>query len=97
MKTFRGLKVDCPYCQRAMDCSTNTSRDDRPPEEGSLSLCISCGEVGVFTAELTVRMMYPHEADEIACSDDRDARFLRHVSAKIKAGEGPLGNREAWG
>jgi hypothetical protein len=46
MKDF-ALPATCPYCGKEHDFSSNTT-DGCAPRDGDLSLCIGCGQFGIF-------------------------------------------------
>ena len=53
--------VVCPYCNRAHTAHTSLTEAARPAE-GDVSLCIVCGQLGVFTAAGWVRKPSPEES-----------------------------------
>jgi hypothetical protein len=65
---WRDTKVPetrCPYCDHYLDAAGDP-KGVRGPQEGDLSVCISCAQVLVFTADLTVRkptLVELHEAE----------------------------------
>lgn len=50
----------CPVCGRRADAATSL-RGDFEPASGDLSLCISCGAVLKFDAELQLQRVDPNE------------------------------------
>jgi hypothetical protein len=45
----------CPHCGKRLDRATAADPADKvPPEPGSLSICIGCGAVLIFGADLTL-------------------------------------------
>lgn len=48
-------KASCPHCAYGYDRTTPADGVDTPPTEGDASICIRCGDIGIFTAALTIR------------------------------------------
>ena len=57
-------RTECPICGYAMDEATGVE-PGAGPREGSLSLCLSCGELMVFRADLTQRRMTAAEIAQV--------------------------------
>lgn len=61
----------CHSCGRIADATT--SHNDKPPNQGDVSICISCGAIGIWdqgairepSAAETVEIMASHLGDEI--------------------------------
>jgi hypothetical protein len=63
--------VKCPYCGYKMDAATGVfDGEGHSPTPGSISICLNCGKVAVFTEELGMRLPTPEEAIEFA-TDER--------------------------
>jgi hypothetical protein len=54
IKTTRTPVTHCSMCGSKLDCASGR-KDYGPPREGDFSVCLNCGAVGCFTADLTVR------------------------------------------
>jgi len=55
----------CPGCGRRNDAATSVFSDSKP-SPGSVSVCIACGHISVFNADLTLRNPTDAETREIA-------------------------------
>lgn len=51
MITHRGQPVECPRCGYYMDCHT-AGPDSAPPRPGDASICLNCGELLEYDANL---------------------------------------------
>jgi len=45
----------CPYCQNKLSAATGLRETDQAPDEGALTVCLYCGELLIFNADLTLR------------------------------------------
>jgi hypothetical protein len=46
----------CPHCSYEIDASTGVFQDEAiKPSEGSVSICLNCGKLSVFTKNLKLR------------------------------------------
>lgn len=54
MKTTKTPPSKCPACGEPTDAATATGRGTRP-REGDASMCLSCGHMMIFNADLTMR------------------------------------------
>lgn len=66
----------CPYCDYKLDAAGHP--DGHTPSEGDASVCLSCAQVMVFAADLTVRKPTPEERREIE-ADPRVQQYQRAV------------------
>lgn len=55
----------CPHCGYVCDACLSVKNEDARPKEGSISLCINCGEFAMFNADLTLREFTDEEETEI--------------------------------
>ncbi len=82
MKNNLGIvaRSECPVCHYVFDCAS-AMRGNATPQLGDLSLCIECGELLVFTADLSVRLADLNDAlklDKQSNQDvDRAQRLIR--------------------
>lgn len=60
--SYRHTQSICPQCGYKMDASTKVHGEEATPEEGDASVCINCGQVLTYQADLTLRKA---TADEI--------------------------------
>jgi hypothetical protein len=56
--------------------------DDATPQEGSISLCLACGALSLFQADLTLRKPTPEEIGEIMLDDDMRVMLLKMERAR---------------
>jgi hypothetical protein len=54
----------CPTCAVELDCAT-PAEVDATPRDGDLTVCMYCGAVLIFTAELRQRPATPAELDSL--------------------------------
>lgn len=54
MTTTLATKSPCPECGRIIECATGPTPDSKP-KEGSIGVCLSCGGIHAFRADLTIR------------------------------------------
>ena len=45
----------CPRCNYKLDAATKAHGENGPPDEGSASVCLNCGQVLIYEADLTLR------------------------------------------
>lgn len=80
MITHHTPKTACPHCHRPNDFSSGLS--DRPPEEGALALCISCGGFARFNADGSLRAAEVHEDDISIEQRAHIRRLIDHIKAR---------------
>jgi hypothetical protein len=55
-QSFRHTESRCPQCDYRLDGSTHVQgQNPGPPEEGDVSICINCGQVLIYDAEVRLR------------------------------------------
>lgn len=54
----------CPHCGHKNDCAS--SLEGKVPRPGDVSVCFRCVGVGLFTEDLTVRVLTFQEEEELA-------------------------------
>jgi hypothetical protein len=64
MKTTRVPLGACATCGHKLDSATSIGAN--VPSEGSVSICVGCGALSIFTADLTLRPPTPKEMREIS-------------------------------
>jgi len=63
------VDATCPSCGRKNDCQHNAWQGQgRAPSEGALSLCVYCGEFGLWTDQ-GLRRLQPGEWDALPLRD----------------------------
>ena len=75
----------CPHCGHENDCATDTLDSGERPGPGDLSICASCGELGMFFTEeggLGVRKLTESEMFSVQMSSSGD--MVRRASVLIK-------------
>lgn len=58
MNTFPSYKLResrCPTCGYKLDGATKAHGEEAAPEQGDTSICLNCGEVLKYEADLTLR------------------------------------------
>jgi hypothetical protein len=56
----------CPACAHPFDIAVTKS--GRPPERGTLSVCMKCGEAAVFTDAVHVQPLTPEDLERLAAA-----------------------------
>ena len=88
MKTTDTPKRPCLGCGAQNDAATETFGEEAsPPEGGDVTVCIYCGHISVFNADLTLRNPTDEEIHIIA----GDERILKIQKARAKIDIKPWG------
>ena len=67
MKTDTAIPVTrCLKCGYRLDTSTDAFSGGESPKGGDVSMCLSCGHIALFNADLTLREPNEQEAREIS-------------------------------
>lgn len=77
-ETFLAAGTACSTCGYPID-ATSSLEGDRAPVDGDLSICLACGDVGIFVVGAfgtTIREATPAEKDEA-----RGSAVVRQVQA----------------
>ncbi len=75
----------CPACGRTNNRSSAVEGvDPTPPEPGDVSICIGCGSIGIYTADLGMRAPTMVEVSELM----RMPQVVRAVRAWHQAFDG---------
>jgi len=64
------IESRCPLCNYKLTGATILSGDDDVPHEGDISVCLNCGQILTYQADLTVRKVTGQEVRELM--DDPD-------------------------
>jgi hypothetical protein len=67
----------CPFCGAVHDGASNVSSNDAP-SDGDVTLCIDCGEWGIF-APVVGMLRKPTDAEYEFLGTDKDARKVREA------------------
>ena len=71
---LRDQPTSCPYCGHRVRGATNPTPGDPTlpgdPDVLAFSLCVKCGELGLFTPELTLRKPTPEELAGLHSTSD---------------------------
>jgi transcription elongation factor Elf1 len=62
---YRHVATRCPQCNYKMNAATNVHGGDLIPQKGDTSVCINCGQVLKYEADLTLRKATPLEIREL--------------------------------
>lgn len=82
----------CPYCGYKMDTSKGAMDDTARPEPGDISVCLSCGEAGIFNEAMAMRQMTEAERASIP----KEQRLLLAKSKLYCVLRGPLPHRGGY-
>jgi hypothetical protein len=55
----------CPFCHKMNDLHTGVDSSTEGPKTGDYMMCLSCGEIGVFTEEKNIRRPDKDETKDI--------------------------------
>lgn len=89
-RTYSQASV-CPWCGKTNELGTKIQGGAGGPQPGSLSICIGCGEIGVFGPAPDLALRRPTEAEQFAWSMDPEfrqasrARVLLRMHADLGA------------
>lgn len=64
MKTTDMPSCTCPHCQVPLDKATDP-RNENVPAENDVTICVACGSVLMFNADLTVRELTDTEYEAL--------------------------------
>jgi hypothetical protein len=81
MTTTRTRLNRCPRCNRKIDSATPISDRNVVPTPGDLSACWYCGEILVFTHDLSIRKV---EAKDLEGVSDSAMEMLLRWSHRIR-------------
>lgn len=76
----------CPYCGYFFDMAAAHDGGADQPSPGAISLCLNCGEAGIFTDDLSTRKMTDQEYDELPI-DQKHALVQALLYCKLR---GPI-------
>ena len=68
---FPPIESRCPQCGYKLDAATKAYGEEASPEAGDTSVCLNCGQVLKYQADLTLRKATAAEIRELM--DDGDA------------------------
>ena len=57
--------MPCPKCGVSNDGATDLSNEGNKPKAGDFTICIKCGNIGIFTEDLHVRTAWTDEIDAL--------------------------------
>ena len=81
----------CPTCAAQISCGT--SEGDAVPKEGSLGVCVCCGEFLRYEADLTMRKLSTEELSQLS-EEDQHLMYSMRESALIVKQETESGSRQ---
>ncbi len=87
MKTTGTPKRPCLGCGAQNNAATETFGEEAIPSEGDASVCIYCGHISIFNADLTLRNPTDEEIHSIA----GDERILKIQKARAEIDIKPWG------
>lgn len=75
----------CPFCGKENDLTTATKPERlRPPRDGDFSLCIACGDLGIFDDSHIGGMRKPTEAEYEKLERSENVRQVRKAWLMLK-------------
>jgi len=80
IKTSRVPEILCWNCGKMI--SAATSWKDKRPRPGDVSVCIYCGEVGMFDAFLALRR--PTDDEIVMMAGDKDLLLAQEIAGKLR-------------
>jgi hypothetical protein len=80
-------KCHCPYCSHSVDSAINEFDETVLPVAGDITLCIKCGEVSEFDADMT---LIKFNVSKLSAEDLYDIRHKQFTIAKIHYKEAKL-------
>lgn len=81
MKDHTIKQQQCPGCGYRMDTSADVYNGGRAPEEGDISICLSCGAPTIFTKEGTLRT--PTTQEKLDLSQNKQVLEAQLVRASV--------------
>lgn len=82
------IKNECPYCLYETDAASSITGDNKPVP-GSVSICIDCGEAGIFDETLNLRIMTEDDIEEIAEETMSKVRLAKMMIKATRKKDGP--------
>lgn len=73
----------CPACGYLSTAAETLADPEARPDPGSISLCLSCGAIGLFADDLTIRAPYFGELEAIRTEDPVFAAELERMRLLI--------------
>jgi len=66
MKTYPKIGLTkCPTCGYTVDSATQAHGEEGMPSDGTVSVCLNCGGLGIYLADLTLRPINDEETQEV--------------------------------
>ena len=82
--TEHKLKTRCPWCGYQADRASNADQKEKDkPNDGDPSICIDCGEWGIFDHEAKNGLRKPTGQEFMEISMDETCRKLRWAWVEI--------------
>lgn len=82
---FRTPKNECSTCHWKLDCATSVGKTNTGPSINALSVCVNCGTLSKFDANLTLIPLDPDELKEISQKWPEQYLLLTAAQRMIKA------------
>jgi sugar (pentulose or hexulose) kinase len=79
----------CPVCGTAHDYQSSVTGDDAVPEDGDLTLCISCGSMLYFDMEIEGCLRVPTASEQAAIDADPNLQMVKSMWAQMIGGKRP--------
>lgn len=73
----------CPNCHAALNCNEGVDTDNQPVENDA-SVCQHCGQICIFTADLTLVPITAEELDREQAGNPENYRILTDLSERFR-------------
>jgi hypothetical protein len=87
MKSYKTPTFHCPRCQHKLDRVTpsDDSEAARKPEENDFTICIQCGEILVFSKDLSLELMAKKDLKALYKEDRQTFFYLHYLQREIRS------------
>src|SRR5258706_4935128 len=82
-EVIKTVTESCPHCGALLNAATCITERDTNPEEGDYTICIVCGHLLVFAADLSLRL--PTEIEQARFHEQEDQDGLASAIGLIIA------------
>jgi hypothetical protein len=62
---FRHVETRCPQCEYRLDASGRFGEDEGSPEKGDASVCLNCGQLLIYDADLRLQKATVRDIGEL--------------------------------
>ena len=75
----------CPNCNYKLDAHTSVADGEIVPKEGDGSVCINCGEILMFNADLKLELITNERLEEFEKESPAQFKMATMISSIIRA------------